>query len=66
MQGHVRRIVKSVMALAAMAVAAVGAEPVGLLRSSGVKGGLIVHLGCGDGRGTAGLRLGKCYLGSVR
>ena len=29
---------------------------------SGVKGGLIVHIGCGDGRLTAALRLDERYL----
>ncbi len=33
-----------------------------LLKTSGVRGGLVVHLGCGDGRLTAGLRAGDAYL----
>ena len=33
-----------------------------LARSSGVKGGLIVHLGCGDGKDTAKLLLDDRYL----
>jgi outer membrane protein assembly factor BamB len=33
-----------------------------LLATSGVKGGLIVHLGCGDGKLTAALRAGEGYL----
>ncbi|NQU23644.1 MAG: PQQ-binding-like beta-propeller repeat protein [Candidatus Nealsonbacteria bacterium] len=33
-----------------------------LVESSGVKGGLIVHLGCGDGRDTARLRINDRYL----
>jgi len=32
-----------------------------ILEIAGVKGGLIVHLGCGDGRLTAGLRAGDNY-----
>lgn len=30
-------------------------------RSSGIKGGLVVHLGCGDGKQTAGLLLGEAF-----
>lgn len=33
-----------------------------ILDASGVKGGLIVHLGCGDGRLTAALHANDCYL----
>jgi outer membrane protein assembly factor BamB len=33
-----------------------------ILASSGVQGGLIVHLGCGDGRLTAALRASDSYL----
>jgi len=33
-----------------------------ILQSTGVRGGLIVHLGCGDGRLTAALRQGDGYL----
>jgi len=33
-----------------------------ILQASGVKGGLIVHLGCGDGRLTAALRANQSYL----
>ena len=33
-----------------------------LAKSSGVEGGLVVHLGCGDGRETAKLLLGDRYL----
>jgi len=32
------------------------------VRSSGVKGGLVVHIGCGNGKLTASLRLGDSYL----
>ena len=38
------------------------ADVADLARSSGVKGGLIVHLGCGDGRDTAKLLLNERYL----
>jgi len=33
-----------------------------ILRAAGVQGGLIVHVGCGDGRLTAALRAGDSYL----
>jgi hypothetical protein len=33
-----------------------------LLRATGVQGGLIVHLGCGDGKLTAALRANGSYL----
>jgi len=33
-----------------------------ILRLTGVKGGLIVHLGCGDGKLTAALRLNSSYI----
>ena len=39
-----------------------------LLELSGIKGGLVVHLGCGDGKLTAQLRAGDQYFvhGSTR
>ena len=33
-----------------------------ILNATGVQGGLIVHIGCGDGKLTAGLRAGEGYL----
>jgi len=33
-----------------------------ILEKTGVRGGLIIHLGCGDGRLTAALRTKACYL----
>jgi outer membrane protein assembly factor BamB len=33
-----------------------------ILEATGVKGGLVVHVGCGDGRLTAGLRASDSYL----
>jgi len=38
------------------------ADVADLLRSSGVDGGLVVHVGCGDGRATAALRANDSYL----
>ncbi len=40
----------------------VEAQAAGILQASGVRGGLIVHLGCGDGRLTAALRAGEGLL----
>ena len=37
-------------------------DPVDLLKSSGVKGGLVVHIGCGDGGETVGLLLNERYI----
>jgi len=46
------------------AAAAAAAEPSAedVLRATGVKGGLVVHVGCGDGKLTAGLAAGESYL----
>lgn len=33
-----------------------------ILAATGVQGGLVVHLGCGDGRLTAALHASECYL----
>lgn len=44
------------------AVAAGGESPRELLTQSGVKGGLIVHLGCGNGSRTVGLHVGPQYV----
>jgi len=52
--------------IAARASAAESAAPADLAKSvleaTGVRGGLVVHLGCGDGRLTAALRAGDAYL----
>ena len=39
-----------------------GQDATEILKASGVKGGLVVHLGCGDGRLTAALRTSESYL----
>jgi len=36
--------------------------PAAALKDSGVKGGLVVHLGCGDGKATASLHANDSYL----
>ena len=33
-----------------------------MIEAAGVKGGLVVHLGCGDGKLTAALRAAECYV----
>ncbi|MHC4118172.1 MAG: outer membrane protein assembly factor BamB family protein [Planctomycetota bacterium] len=47
------------LASAAPSVAESGGD---IVRSSGLKGGLIVHIGCGDGRLTRGLLAGDTFL----
>jgi len=46
----------------AQAVADEADEAATILQQTGVRGGLVVHLGCGDGRLTAALRAGDAYL----
>ena len=58
-----RAIVVLVLGLALAASAATPKEQASeILASSGVKGGLVVHLGCGDGRLTAALAASPAYL----
>ncbi len=47
---------------AAAAAAADTGTPAELVERSGVAGGLIVHVGCGDGRVTAALRVNERYV----
>ena len=50
---------------AAIGSAALDAEelsPSAALKDSGVKGGFVVHLGCGDGKATADLRTGGSFI----
>jgi len=49
-----------VIVLAGPAPADISAS--GIIKASGVKGGLVVHIGCGDGKLTAALRAGNSYL----
>ena len=49
-------------ALAASADAQARALAARVLKATGVKGGLIVHIGCGEGRLTAALRANESYL----
>ena len=53
------------MLLTAIASAGAAGEPIAaeaIYRATGVSGGLVVHLGCGDGRLTAELRAGDRYV----
>jgi len=57
----IRALVLWPVALAPMS--ATGADPAAqMLEQTGVQGGLIVHVGCGDGRLTAALRANDRYL----
>jgi outer membrane protein assembly factor BamB len=58
------RLVVSMSACAvAMAVGVARAEtPREIYDATGVRGGLVVHLGCGDGKLTTALRVGESYL----
>ena len=63
----VRRGVVFAFLVAALAVAAEGGQGEAaaareILEATGVKGGLIVHLGCGDGKLTAALRANDSFL----
>jgi len=51
-----------VACVAASGPARAAASAKATIDSSGVKGGLVVHLGCGDGRRTSALRLNDRYL----
>jgi len=49
--------------LAAAATAQAGAQDAkSILEAASIRGGLVVHLGCGDGRLTAALRAGDAFL----
>lgn len=51
----------SVLTMMAVSTVAAGSGAE-IIDASGVKGGLVVHLGCGDGRLTAELRIDESYL----
>jgi len=65
-----KSVLRVVVGLLASAVCSAGASRAGgapavarsVLDASGVKGGLVVHLGCGDGRLTAALRASDAFL----
>lgn len=55
-------IVFSAALSSVLAAAAVAEDGKGLLRQSGVQGGVVVHLGCGDGTVTGQLAAGSQYV----
>ena len=63
---HATRWVRAAVALALLTAPAAAAdgeqEAREILHATGVTGGLIVHVGCGDGKLTAALRAGPQYL----
>ncbi|MFP4056783.1 MAG: methyltransferase domain-containing protein, partial [Candidatus Brocadiia bacterium] len=46
----------------AVSLSANAGEAAAILAASGVRGGLVVHLGCGDGKLTAALRVNDSYI----
>jgi len=52
----------TVVLLGASAARSQSDSPERLVRDAGIKGGLVVHVGCGDGRFTVGLRLNDRYV----
>ena len=52
-------LVLVVLVTSGLAVAASGSD---IIKASGVKGGLVVHLGCGDGKLTAELLAGESFI----
>ena len=51
-----------IVCLAAVLCSAAELSPEAALKECGVKGGLVVHLGCGDGKLTVALRANNSYL----
>ena len=56
------RIVSLIVITLGAPLAVAGEDARQILEATGVKGGLVVHLGCGDGTLTAALRVNKSYL----
>ena len=57
-----KTLIVGLVALVGAAVAAPDDQAARIVQAAGVKGGLIVHLGCGDGKLTAALRASDAYL----
>ncbi len=55
-------ILRTALAVLAVSSAAWAASADDLYQATGVKGGLVVHLGCGDGELTSALRASDAYL----
>ena len=60
--GRLARFCPAVLVGVSLCISATAQEATEILKQSGVKGGLIVHLGCGDAELTAQLRAGQQYL----
>ncbi|TKJ39545.1 MAG: hypothetical protein CEE38_02140 [Planctomycetes bacterium B3_Pla] len=58
------RVLTTCICLSAIVSASAAQQPNAgqILKETGVKGGLVVHLGCGDGKLTAALRANSSYL----
>ena len=52
----------SVLAMISTNAVAAGTDAQRILDATGVRGGLIVHVGCGDGKLTAALRASDSYV----
>jgi len=52
----------TLLAVLALSATSWGADGSDIVKASGVKGGLIVHVGCGDGELTARLRINKRFI----
>jgi len=61
-QPHSLRVLVAGALLAAVTLSAGAGEAAAILEASGVKGGLVVHLGCGDSRLTAELGASPCFV----
>jgi len=59
---HGSLIICLAAAICSLASGADALSPLIALKDSGVKGGLVVHLGCGDGKATATLRISNAYV----
>jgi len=58
----IKRSFVALLVLAGLISAAHGQDAQQILQATGVKGGLVVHIGCGDGKLTAALRANDSYL----
>lgn len=55
-------LIAALVLCCASAVCSQARSPEEIIRDSGIKGGLVVHVGCGDGKFTAALRLNDRYV----
>lgn len=59
---HLRKLMFIILALSFLPPAAAQQQAAQILKSTGIKGGLVVHIGCGDGKLTAALGTGESCL----